>query len=223
MGRVVTLVTSSEPATAVREHSGRMLLGMAVVLLVRAPAGADGAEPDRQPGDRRQRLQPDPLAEPLARGAPVLGVLPERLRRPHRQPRDADRTGDARDASSRCITGVWYILVYGTSALMLLASRRPLAGAADRALVRRLSRAAAPVRAAHARPLQGDVRGALDADRAHRRQLHQHPHRQAVRARPRRGRLCARGDRRAHRAVPRARCGSTRCSASASRRSTPCW
>ena len=30
-----------------------------------------------------------------------LGVLPERLRRPHRQPRDADRAGDPRDAWSR--------------------------------------------------------------------------------------------------------------------------
>ena len=43
-------------------------------------------------------VEPHPLAEPLARGAPVLGVLPERLRRPHRQPRDADRAGDPRDA-----------------------------------------------------------------------------------------------------------------------------
>ena len=47
-------------------------------------------------------------------------------------------------------------------------------------------------RAAHARPLQGSLGGALDADGAHRRQLHQHPDREAVRAAARRGRLCAR-------------------------------
>ena len=62
-----------------------------------APARDHGAEPARQPGDRRQRVEPHPLAEPLACGAAVLGVLPERFRRPHRQPRDADRSGDPRD------------------------------------------------------------------------------------------------------------------------------
>ena len=74
-----------------------MLLGMAVVLLMLRPLAHDGAEPGQQPGDRGQRRQHDPLAEPLARGAPVLGVLPERFRRPHRQPGDADRAGGARE------------------------------------------------------------------------------------------------------------------------------
>ena len=59
------------------------------------------------------------------------------------------------------------------------------------------------LRAAHARPLQGHVGSALDAHRPHRRQLHQHPHGEAVRARAGGGRLCARGGRRAHRHVPR--------------------
>ena len=81
--------------------------------------------------------------------------------------------------------------------------RRPLAGAADPDLVRRLSGDAAHLRAAHARPLQGRVGSALAADRPHRRQLHQHPDGEAVRARARGGRLCARGGRRAHRHVPR--------------------
>ena len=96
IGRIVTLVTSAKPETLFAEH-WPLLLGMALVLLVAAPARAHHAEPARQPGDRRQRVEPHPLAEPLARGAPVLGVLPERLRRPHRQPRDADRPGDPRD------------------------------------------------------------------------------------------------------------------------------
>ncbi len=67
-----------------------------------ASAGADGAEHHGQPGDRRQCVEPDPLAEPLARGAPELGVLPERFRRPDRQPGDADRAGDPRELWSRC-------------------------------------------------------------------------------------------------------------------------
>src|SRR5207245_9714944 len=57
----------------------------------RAPRGALAAEPDHQPGDHPEFLQPDPLAEPLARGAAELGVLSERLRRPDRAARHADR------------------------------------------------------------------------------------------------------------------------------------
>ena len=54
------------------------------------------------------RDEPDPLAEPLARGAPELAVLPERLRRADRQPRDAD--GEAlRESAMASIRAVWYI------------------------------------------------------------------------------------------------------------------
>ena len=113
------------------------------------------------------------------------------------------QTGPAiRETVVALITGVWYILVYGTSALLLLGTAEPVARDADHAVVRRLSGAAAPVRAAHARPLEGDVGIALDAHRAHRRQLHQHPHRQAVRPRARGRRLCARGAGAAHRPLP---------------------
>ena len=47
------------------------------------------------------------------------------------------QTGPAiRETLVALLTGVWYILVYGTSALILLASADPLAGAAGRAVVR---------------------------------------------------------------------------------------
>ena len=62
-----------------------------------AAARAHHAEPAHQSGDLGQRLQSYPLAESLACGAPVLGVLSERLRRADRKSRDADRTGDPRD------------------------------------------------------------------------------------------------------------------------------
>ena len=96
IGRVVTLITASDPKTLVAEQ-WHILAGMAAVLLIGRPLAHHRAEPRRQPGDRGQRRQHDPLAEPLARGAPELGVFPERFRRPHRQQGDADRPGLARE------------------------------------------------------------------------------------------------------------------------------
>ena len=109
---------------------GPCSLGMAAGAAGAAAARADCAEPRHQPGDRRQCHQPDPLAEPLARGAPVLGVLPERLRRPHRQPRDADRPGDAREPGRAAHRGLVHPGLRhqrGDPARL----GRPLAGAAD--------------------------------------------------------------------------------------------
>ena len=69
------------------------------------------------------------------------------------------QTGPAiRETLVALITGVWYILVYGTSAVMLLGAADPVAGAADRRLVRGYLAAAAHLRAAHARPLEGRCR-----------------------------------------------------------------
>ncbi len=48
------------------------------------------------------------------------------------------QTGPAvRESLVALITGVWYILVYGTARADPARLRRPLAGAADRAVVRR--------------------------------------------------------------------------------------
>ena len=58
-------------------------------------ARAAGRDPDghRDPPERARagRDEPDPLAEPLARRAAEPDVLPERLRGPNRESRDADR------------------------------------------------------------------------------------------------------------------------------------
>ena len=190
MGRIVTLITASPPDELFAKFWPH-LLGMAAGAADRAAARAHDAEPHRQPGDLGQRLEPHPLAEPLVRGAAVLGVLPERLRRPHRQPRDADRAGDPRDAGRAAHQRLVHPGLRHHRADPARVGRS-LAGAAGRAVVPRLSGDAARAGAAHARPLQGGVRGALDAHRAHRRQLHQHPDGEAVRARARGGRLCAR-------------------------------
>ena len=66
--------------------------------VVARPARRARALSHHQPGDRGAVHRPDPLAGALARRAPELGVLPERFRRPHLQPRDADRPGGAADA-----------------------------------------------------------------------------------------------------------------------------
>src|ERR1022692_4090580 len=74
---------------------------------------ADAARPGaayrhRDPPERAHpgRHQPDPLAEPLARAASGLAILPERLCRAHRQPRDADRQRAARKRDVRHSRGL---------------------------------------------------------------------------------------------------------------------
>ena len=101
-----------------------MLLGMAVVLLIAAAACADLAEPDRQPGDRGQRRRTCIRWQNhwhVVRQSwaffqnDFAGRIANRVM----------QTGPAiRETLVALITGVWYILVYGTSALILLALRR---------------------------------------------------------------------------------------------------
>ena len=115
------------------------------------------------------------------------------------------QTGPAlRESVVLSIAGIWYILVYGTSAMLLLVDGRLAARRADRRLVRAVPLGAVALSAADARALAGDVGDALGPDRQDRRQLHQYPDRQAVRPRPRRGRVRARRGRRAHRDLARA-------------------
>ena len=127
------------------------------------------------------------------------------------------QTGPAlRESVVLSIIGIWYILVYGTSAVGLLA-------AADWRLslpivfwFGALCRVLARVSAADARALASHVGDALGPDRQDRRQLHQYPDRQAVRPRPRRGRSsCATRStstpRRGARSSASGRCGACAC------------
>jgi len=123
IGRVVTLVTSAQPATLFAEH-GPMLIGMALVLLVARPAAM--------------------TMQNLLANQAITANLTNRIRWQNhwhvvRQSwaffqndfagRIANRvmqTGPAlRETIVALITGVWYILVYGTSALLLLAHADP--------------------------------------------------------------------------------------------------
>ena len=103
------------------------------------------------------------------------------------------QTGPAlRESVVAGTNAVWYILVYGGSAILLLARNDLRLAIPVMLLVLRLRRLPALFRAALARPLARDVGGALGADRPRRRQLHQHPDGQAVRPAARRGRVRAR-------------------------------
>ena len=156
IGQVVTLVTSAQPATLFAEH-GTMLIGMALMLLVARPIAM--------------------TAQNLLANQAIAANVTNRVRWQNhwhvvRQSwaffqndfagRIANRvmqTGPAmRETVVALITGVWYILVYGTSALLLLGARGPLARASRRVVVLRLSRIVARDRAAHARPLEGRCR-----------------------------------------------------------------
>ena len=123
IGRVVTLVTSANPATLFAEH-GYLLVGMAVVLLLLRPLAL--------------------TAQNLLANQAIAANVTNRIRWQNhwhvvRQSwaffqndfagRIANRvmqTGPAiRETVVALITGVWYILVYGTSALLLLARADP--------------------------------------------------------------------------------------------------
>ena len=108
-----------------------------------------------------------------------------------------------RESLVMAFDAAWYIIVYGSSALLLLASVDWRLTPPILLWFVRLRRHPALFRAAPARTLARGVRDALDADRPRGGQLHQHPDGQAVLPRARRGRVRARGDRPAHRRVPR--------------------
>ena len=141
IGRVVTLVTAANPKTLFADY-GPMLLGMALVLLILRPAAI--------------------TAQNLLANQAIAANVSNRIRWQNhwhvvRQSwaffqndfagRIANRvmqTGPAiRETVVALITGVWYILVYGTSAALLLGTANPWLALPDHALVRRLSGAAA--------------------------------------------------------------------------------
>ena len=219
IGRVITLITASKPDELFATYWPH-LLGMAGVLLVLRPLAL--------------------TAQNIVANQAIAANVANMIRwQSHwhvvRQSwaffqndfagRIANRvmqTGPSiRESLVALLTAVWYILVYGTSAVVLLLAR------ADRWLALPILLWFAgylvmlrDLRAAHARPLQDHVGGALDADRAHRRQLHQHPHGEAVRAgRATKTPMCATRSTSIP-ACSTARCGSTRCSGSCCRRST---
>ena len=89
IGRLIALVSNHQPGTFLHE-AGPQLALMAFVLLIARPAANALQQLVTNHRDQSRLHQPHSLAESLARGAPELDLLPERFRRPHRQPRHAD-------------------------------------------------------------------------------------------------------------------------------------
>ena len=216
---MATLVTSSDPAL-LWEQSWHVLLGMAVVLLLVRPLAlaaqnlithqaisANVANMIRWQTHWHVARQSWAFFQNDFAGRIATRVL---------------QTGPAvRESLVALITGVWYILVYGTSALFLLAS-------ADRWLALPIGlwfmgylvllRVFVPRMRDRSRRSPRRARCSPGASRY----LHQHPHRELF-ARARNEDAYVRDAIDEHTGCSTPRCGSTRCSASACRRSTPCW
>ena len=199
MGRVVTMVTKTPPDQFLAT-SWPWLLGMAVVVLIVRPTVTL----------TRYLITNQAIAAPftgLIRWQSHWHVVRQSWAFfqndfAGRISNRVMQTGPSvRSTLTATITTVWYILVYGFSAIALTASADRWLARADPAVVRRLCGAAGLFRAAHARALEGVVHRALDPDGPHRRQLHQHPHRKAVRPRPRGRPICAQRGRSARRPV----------------------
>ena len=95
IGRLVSIMEATDRQRALLDQ-WPLLAGMVGLILVIRPRGDPHRRRRPPQRDHSRRHQPGPLAEPLARHPPELAVLPERLRRPHRAARDADRHGAAR-------------------------------------------------------------------------------------------------------------------------------
>ena len=120
IGKVVTLVTESKPEELLADALA-VLLGMALVLLVLRPAAFT----------TQHLLMNQAIAANVTNRirwqnhwhvvSSVLGVFPERFRGPYRT--RVMQTGPAiRESLVSLLTAVWFILIYGTSSLILLAS-----------------------------------------------------------------------------------------------------
>ena len=179
----IDLLGSADRETVLRDHAFGLGLAFALVALVRPVAIwahevlSNQLVVPQSTNQIRWRTHLYTLGHSLS-------YFPGRLRRAARQPGGPGRPGGARTRRG----------VHRHAALRgdLCGDRdRPvrldlaLAGVAGRGLDRGLCGPHDLVRAARSCPLSQDCRLALGADRPCGRQLHQHPHRQAVRPRPR--------------------------------------
>ena len=165
IGRMVALVSSHEPGDAAARRPGRSSLGMAVVLLLLRPAAI-----------AIQHLVTNQAINPgltnLIRWQSHWHVVRQSWTffQNDFAGRIANRvmqTGPSlRESVVSGTNAVWYILVYGSSAIVLLASSDVRLAVPMLLWFAGYAVRAALFRAAHARALAADVGGALDADRA---------------------------------------------------------
>src|SRR5690606_37175667 len=113
---------------------------------------SQGADPGRN--------EPDPLAEPLARRAAEPAVLPERLRRPDCEPRDADGELAAREHDVEHSRGLVHLRVW-RHRVLAADGRRLAARAADHRVARGLRALPAAPRAAASGFIASELGAAL--------------------------------------------------------------
>ena len=185
------MMKDAESPSAFWDEAWRHPAGHGTRRAGRQAAGLDRTRPHQEPDHRRAGLQPRALAHASLRAAPEPRLFPERFRRPRRQQGDAGGSRSARLGRAAYRRHLVRGRAVGRRGRHL--RRRRLAPADSAAgLARGLHRRALLLRAAHQGALHRGGRGALHAGRPHGRQLHQHPHRQALRPRRPRGRLRAR-------------------------------
>ena len=166
-----------------------------------APRGSSlhdlAARGDVQPAARAAGDQPGPLAYASLYARPLALVFPGRFRRTARQPGRAGRTGRARTGRGlhRYASLRGDLRGDGGGAVRF---HLVMDGPAGHRLGGGIFGADLVVRAPCPSALPRDGRHAVDSHRADRRQLHQHPHREALRPRPGRTRGRARRHRRPH-------------------------
>ena len=181
-----------------RQGALRLRADLPVDGLRRGGGAAAGDHPARPAGAAVAGAvlhQSGALADAPLRAAPDGRLLQQRLRRAHRLEDRPDRPGAARVRGAGVRRAVVRHHLRGELACPLRPARAGADGAAGH-LDRRLRRHHRPFRAAHPPALGRSLRGALDADRTHRRQLHQHPDGEALRPYLARGRLRPRRGRR---------------------------
>ena len=202
IGRVVTLVSAHAPGSLLHDNWPQ-LLGMASILLVARPAALllqnlitnQGIIPGFSNLIRWQSHWHVVRQSWAFFQNDFAGRIAQRVM----------QTGPSlRESVVSATNAVWYILVYGAGAISADGVERCPTDDPGAAVVRRLCGAAALFCAAAAHALAAHVGDALGAHRPRRRQLHEHPDRQAVRPAARRGRIRARGDGRSDRRLPRA-------------------
>ena len=170
VGSLVDMMRAALARGLLRTNHGRILLWMAFVAVIARPLVSTAHDLIKNQIIAGPVTTAHALADAPLRAAPEPGLLPERLRRPHRHQGDADRAWRVRESVMQLIEAIWSTsAVYFVGAVVIFAAadRRllvPLAG-----LARALYRRAALLRAAAGQRSTAAGRCALADDRPHHR------------------------------------------------------
>jgi len=201
IGRVVTLVSAHAPGSLLHDNWPQ-LVAMALVLLVARPAALllqnlitnQGIIPSFSNLIRWQSHWHVVRQSWAFFQNDFAGRIAQRVM----------QTGPSlRESVVSATNAVWYILVYGGGAIILMASNDTRLAIPVLLWFAGYAMLLAPFRATVAHPFAKDVRDTFGADRSRRGQLHEHPDGQTFRPAARRGRIRPCVDGRSDRCLPR--------------------